>query len=488
VGARISLNIVPANQMISKKFVVSSIDSAEVEFRKAWKILALMKTGKLSRRNIKSLFDFQPILCCALQNLETAYQSISAEKRRLITRKRWLSDAYFRKRAKTLDSFLEAIEQAVALGKSLGDAFAWFFYQRDRKLLDEHRKAPRMLHGPFGSGAQGELEFIRNCKRFAGDLVLYHGTTTLLRHGDVSLIDTKALKVTAIGELKTQRISKNRLQMSLTLLSKTPAKHFLKNLPMLERSPMDASPKFADRLKRQTARITNALKDPPPLDQTIRLQLEHTAHLRELSEMLAELESKPSDVRRVGDGLVLAGLNFPKRKYSSLLFRFDPTEMISKAQMIKPIVHEIVDGKAGDENTALVGTFQAMDPKRLDLLPGLTPLFWWPIKIEHLEKLFFLKAIVLTVFNPLHLRRKFEAAGFAVTRHSGSPYFSLRKTVEGREMKVVGMPYCFRLVTDHLFSERSVVDLIERNVDSSLVKQLPRVRTCHIQTNIEQHF
>jgi hypothetical protein len=41
---------------------------------------------------------------------------------------------------------LGVIDQALAMGKSLGDAFAWFFYQKERKLLEEHNKAPRVLH------------------------------------------------------------------------------------------------------------------------------------------------------------------------------------------------------------------------------------------------------------------------------------------------------------------------------------------------------
>jgi hypothetical protein len=119
---------------------------------------------------------------------------------------------------------------------------------------------------------------------------------------------------------------------------------------------------------------------------------------------------------------------------------------------------------------------------------GLTPLFWWPIRIEFSEKLFFHKVTVLTLFNPLHIRRKFEAAGFTTTQNKRSHYFSLRKTVEGRELRVEGLHYWLRLITDHLFSENSVVDLIDRSIDGSIVKQLPQLGGCYIRPRIEQHF
>ena len=51
----------------------------------------------------------------------------------------------------------------------------------------------------------GEIQFIRHVPVVAGHLVLYHGITTFLRVGDVSLISLDGTRrVAAIGELKTR--------------------------------------------------------------------------------------------------------------------------------------------------------------------------------------------------------------------------------------------------------------------------------------------
>ena len=94
----------------------------------------------------------------------------------------------------------------IAIGRSLGDSFAWFFYHSERKHLEEHLKHERQLHMPPGIGGIGELEFLDKTRVIDNHLVIYHGTTTFLRIGDVSFLDMKTLRLTAIGELKTKEI------------------------------------------------------------------------------------------------------------------------------------------------------------------------------------------------------------------------------------------------------------------------------------------
>src|SRR5207237_18409 len=68
-----------------------------------------------------------------------------------------------------------------------------------------------------GVGGIGEREFLRRFPALDGAMVLHHGITTLLRIGDVSLIDLRTLRVRAIGEIKTAKSKTDERQLSITL-------------------------------------------------------------------------------------------------------------------------------------------------------------------------------------------------------------------------------------------------------------------------------
>lgn len=190
--------------MVSEKEIDRLLSDVEIEFKKCWDILSNIKEENLENIT-EDLLNFQPILATALFKLNSEYRKIVQEEKSLISRKNHVSLEWFKNRLKRLDQYKKLIKEAIKLGKVLGDSYAWIFYNRDRNLLNEHYKHQLITHTPPGIGGLGELEFIKNVNVTQEHFVLYHGITTFLRIGDISLIDLKNLRVSAIGELKTKK-------------------------------------------------------------------------------------------------------------------------------------------------------------------------------------------------------------------------------------------------------------------------------------------
>ena len=177
------------------------VDQAEQDLGRCWETLASLRTGPDHR-----LVDFQIDLAAVLYRLSELYQEIAAERRALIGRKQSYSPRWFARRQAVLAGYQTAIERTLLIGKSMGNAFAWFFYQSQPDLLQKHYSEPHQRVLPTGIGGRGELEFIRQVRSIDGKLVLHHGITSILRVGDISLIDLSKFRVVSIGEIKTAPI------------------------------------------------------------------------------------------------------------------------------------------------------------------------------------------------------------------------------------------------------------------------------------------
>ncbi len=174
------------------------VREAEETFSVCWTILAEFKEGRPHSR----LIELQGLLAETIFKLSAASAQMGAERNRLVARKTKLNRAWFRRRLKALASYQQVMEHTVSLGKSLGDALAWFFYQNDARLLEEHLSHPLARLMPTGTGGLAELEIARTIHHLEGKFILHHCVTTLLRIGDISLVENRPLRVISIGELK----------------------------------------------------------------------------------------------------------------------------------------------------------------------------------------------------------------------------------------------------------------------------------------------
>src|SRR6185437_8320721 len=126
------------------------IDSAEKAYDQCWKYLCDLKTRNFGPGRSECLMQFQPQLAAALASLSRLYDQIAQERRRLIDRKHDMSKHWFEARQRLLARRQKALKQVILTGRCLGDAFAWFFYQRNRGYLRDHLSQQEIIHSPSG--------------------------------------------------------------------------------------------------------------------------------------------------------------------------------------------------------------------------------------------------------------------------------------------------------------------------------------------------
>lgn len=194
-----------AKSKTSKTAITKVLDEVEVELKRCWRTLAAMKDEPYDERYAYELIDFQSVLAPAIFRLNDSYVLLAQAKKLAVSRKRQVNAEWFRTRMRSIAKYQHAIKTVISIAKALGDSFAWIFYQRERELITRHLERERLDHTPPGIGGRGELEFIKQVKHIDGQLVLFHGITTFLRLGDISLIDLGTRTVTALGELKTKQ-------------------------------------------------------------------------------------------------------------------------------------------------------------------------------------------------------------------------------------------------------------------------------------------
>jgi hypothetical protein len=137
----------------TRKEVRACIDDADGSFRTCWQTLISLK--KAEGLDGHALLDFQPVLASALFKLDDAYRRLVQYRGVLIQKKASYSPARFRQRMRALDRDRKALRSAIGVGRNLGDAFAWTFYQFDQPLLELHFKHPANPHTPPGIGGGG---------------------------------------------------------------------------------------------------------------------------------------------------------------------------------------------------------------------------------------------------------------------------------------------------------------------------------------------
>ena len=209
----------PKRRPMTEASVRRMLSKAESSFRRCWKFLESVRWNK-KKRNIEAsgaeLKAFQPTLADALFALSRGYQRLEQNKNALIERKAKIPGDRFATRMARLSTLQGYLRRAINIGFDLGDGFAWIFYQSDPDLLNEHARQPRSNFLPTGLGGRGEIEFIRNLQRMGDFFLLYHGITSLLRLGDVTLLSVEGMRAVGLGELKTKQGDQpNKLQITL---------------------------------------------------------------------------------------------------------------------------------------------------------------------------------------------------------------------------------------------------------------------------------
>lgn len=161
------------------------ISTAESAYRDCWSKLVLLQTAEISEADrFQAFISFQPTLITALFHLETYYNEVRECERKWNFTKKLIKPQLFAEEAQKLKHFKTLLDRVIDIGKTLGDAFAWIFYQRKWDLLSKHYQHQFIPRVPTRLGGQGEVEFVCSHQMFGKCFVLAHSITTFLREGD----------------------------------------------------------------------------------------------------------------------------------------------------------------------------------------------------------------------------------------------------------------------------------------------------------------
>lgn len=477
--------------MISKAKVQKLIDKVEICYRECWDMLYQLRISAINSES-KKQFNFQFELAHSLFELDELYRSLHQERKQLIDRKENLNKDWFNNRMRLIQVYQDSLKQTIAIGKMLGDAFAWVFYSQDRELLKQHFKHENNFHTPPGIGGRGELEFVKRFPMLQDWLVIYHQITTFLRIGDISLYNLKENRLQALGELKTKETEKGHFEISVSVLG--PTSRFAKK-PIFSTSEKSGSiddlvspelPQYLqEKLGRQLRKMAESfnIRDADESSATL-----GEVHYDNLTELLRAMTKSDIAYQKVGDGLLLIGIKNSKNQLSKRLM--DPTaDFNKKFSNLPEQVSKIVNPEYSN-NTVTVHPWHSPS-ERYHLPAGMTPLLWWPIDLKLLEKFVFQELHIIAIYNSAHLIRKLQNVGLQVEHNLETNEFLIFKKVEGGyTTRLENFKYFISLIVRQLHSEKNVVDLVTRLISTSEQKVLSSEfkEPSQIQLYVEEHF
>lgn len=430
-------------------------------YNKCWEILATLKT-----KPDESLQLFQATLCKALFDLSNAYRAISQQRKSLIARRHRLSSSWFSKRQRLLAGRQKAIMEASAIGRTMGDSFAWLFYRNDLDLLHQHLKHSETNHIPPGFGGIGEKEFIKRVLRLGEFMVLYHGTTTILRLGDVSLIDLKKFKVAGIGDLKTTPTEPGKLSITLLVMGDKrllPAGSII-NLSSSPKKLIDKFPSaMKARIERRIERNIKALSssDINKNDSHIKLRIE--TYIPEFEKMLQNARAGRFTYQQFGDELLCVVYRHKKQSLHTTVAPDKSSDFGRKLTDLTAYANKLVL-RGSPHNNLTFGSFLYKRDGTPKFQLGTLPIFWWPLNVESIRKLIFQEYIVCILYNPAHFISKLEAEGFTLEFQKDRSGFNLYNTIGKDKLCVTGLPYFFELICSYFYKESEVIEMLKRSI------------------------
>lgn len=441
---------------MKRKDLQALLMQVEQKYNECWEILASLKGGKPDKR----LSSLQPTLCGALFDLSAQYRKIHQERQSLIARKDGLSASWFVKRQRTLSDQQRCLVEASAIGRAMGDAFAWFFYQNDLELLEQHARVPLNLHTPPGLGGIGEIEFVKGIKMYQGYMILYHGITTILRLGDVSLIDLSKPHVVGIGELKTVPLDPGSLKITMLLTTNRRIFPVDSTIAVSNKSitPDNLPPSMKARLERQMERIGKAIspKKKHRSDEEIHQNLK--TNVPELQNFIKTAPVSHFSYSQLEHGLLCIVFRQQKRSLYAKIFSNQKVDYTEKLNGIEEKVRSLLLN-GSPYNSIITGTLLYIRDSVPHFPLGTLPVFWWELDIKTIHRIIFQEYFVLTIYNPAHLIARFEKEGFEPVFHDDR-LSAFRRSSGDKVLGVDGVWYYIGLICQCFFKEEEVVEMI----------------------------
>jgi hypothetical protein len=433
----------------------------------------------------ESLFSFQPTLITALYQIEVIYQGVCKQERGLKSQITKSNQKQISERIKILTVYKSVLNQVADIGKVLGDAFAWLFYENEKQLLKKHYDHEFIPHLPMGTGGRGEYEFIKNTPRFGQYIVLAHSITTFLRHGDVSLIDPSNLKVAAIGELKSQKKSDTEISVNIYLAGAKLPKEMLPKVAepqsdqTRESSGQMLPPEILDRLNRQMKGIQEAFKPHATGNrpEKIEVQLVEIG----LKNLFADSSVGKWGGIKADRGLLLLGIKSDEMPmYSQLKGEalVDSNSFKENLDALKDKVNEITDLKL-PHNCVITSSMLYPSNDRYFLPFGMKPFLWWPLESQVRKAILFQKFRVMTLYNPAFLVRELNQNGFEVGFDKDRKW-KITKESNGKHFEISGLDHFIGAVRTQLLADASIVDFVRTAFEKTMAENFTQPTQVHV--------
>jgi hypothetical protein len=283
------------------------------------------------------------------------------------------------------------------------------------------------------------------------------------------LIAPGTFRIAGIGELKTEKLSDTEITTTIYF---TGGRKFPKNmLPKTSEKPQTGQPSsarldadFKERLKKQIGSLKKVFKTPKSNISPEKLKM--SLAFAKLEKLFSKSSTDEWGHVQVGRGLLLIGVRFEESSWAEQVIKGTPNEgdiYKRNLERIPLIAREIVDKNLPD-NGLIIGSMFYPAEGRYELGLKMRPLFWWPLSAEVREAIIFKKMGVMTLYNPAFLIKALREAGFDVEFKKGNGLHVTRKYGIGR-MHVVGMSYLYELIQTHLFSEETIITMLQKSVE-----------------------
>lgn len=432
------------------------IEESDKVYNTCWDTLCALKQVRINENFADSIFNFQIDLARFLFKIENLRQEIKNEEKRISSNKNKYDYNWFVKRLKTLSNYKKALFALTILGKSLGDAFAWWFYRFDLELLNEHSDHERTLHPPLGIGGTGELEFIDRFRHLQEKFVIYHGITNILRIGDVSFFDFRKNNIVSIGEIKTKESGLNLININLIMFGPKSRKGFSVENKEAKKLEIDYFDK--ERLGRQINTMIKALKvyDQPesPIEK-----IEDKYHSKEVEKLFMISSSSKLSYLQVSDGLLLSAIKTKSQNSKSKFLDNVPFIQKEKDKIEGVSYLSKITKKDSEYNSLIFGGLQYNEKGFNNFTRGSIPLFWMAINNDILKEIYFYEFQVFTLFNPIHLIEKIIEQGINIESNFYKNGFSV-KSQNKPYMKLESFDLFIPYIVNHLQTEQSVLSIL----------------------------
>lgn len=469
---------------LSKKNVAQAIQHAGEVFEWCWTVVCRLKRPSSVDDDFGfDIADFQFKLVEAIAKLENLLRAIRAEQKRLKQNRKSYNRNWLSQRMSALRLYQTAIVSNLSIGRAVGDGFAWFFYEKDRRLISEHLKHQIQTELPIGIGGFGERLMVRGVRSLDRKMAIYHGTTTFLRIGDVSLIDLKSRRVHAIGELKTRKVSDQEYQLMIYLVAGSPD-----NLPKTtgtsEHTPSKTpTPRVSlpadiqSRLNTQMRRMDGAMSGARHKKPSERVGQAGKFYFEQVADVVRRSSPKKLKLVQAGPALLIGALKHSRNRS----FAADLTGGKSDIKRLMDDVPEwamkiMAPGRPDNAlSVDMLGYGEALTVSTEGIPPS-----WWPMEEEALADVIFGRVMLVTIYNPSHLRQAMEARGlFAVPQTD-----VLRGMLEGHELEITTFSHFDRLIQRSFMSVESVVDMVDTSLKVTLTQQKRGISRVSVQAQV----